>query len=235
MLLKHQRVAATLATEIRTGRVGPGAQLPGENALAQRFRVSRTTVRSALAELCAAGLIATHTGKGSYVVFDGRPMDMRRGWAKAFAAQGVDARARVVRIARVDDRGLARRLRLPSTDVVVVERVRELPGGDVVSYERSTVPTVDGLADLPEGDLVDGSLVTTLRRAGLVADHAEQRVRARPINGREARLLRRPAGVWFLFVTRTIWTADGAFVEHAESLLDPAHFELRVDIGEPAR
>jgi GntR family transcriptional regulator len=62
---KHERIVAALEAEIRTGLVKRGAQLPGEVALARRFQVSRNTVRSALAELCRAGLIATRTGKGS--------------------------------------------------------------------------------------------------------------------------------------------------------------------------
>ena len=66
--LKHERIAATLASEIAAGRLAPGAQLPGEVALAQRFGVSRTTVRTALAELSEGGLIATRTGKGSFVL-----------------------------------------------------------------------------------------------------------------------------------------------------------------------
>jgi ADP-ribosylglycohydrolase len=65
--LKHERISATMADEIAAGDIEPGAQLPGEFALAQRFGVSRTTVRAALAELSDAGLISTRTGKGSFV------------------------------------------------------------------------------------------------------------------------------------------------------------------------
>ncbi|MGV8910004.1 MAG: ADP-ribosylglycohydrolase family protein [Propionicimonas sp.] len=65
--LKHERISATLSSEIAAGGLQPGAQLASEVALARRFRVSRTTVRAALAELSVAGLIATRTGKGSFV------------------------------------------------------------------------------------------------------------------------------------------------------------------------
>lgn len=66
--LKHERISATLAAEIGAGHFQPGARLPGEVALAQRFGVSRSTVRAALAELAEGGLIATRTGKGSFVL-----------------------------------------------------------------------------------------------------------------------------------------------------------------------
>ncbi len=66
--LKHERISAALAGEIEAGHFQPGARLPGEVALAQRFGVSRSTVRTALAELAEGGLIATRTGKGSFVL-----------------------------------------------------------------------------------------------------------------------------------------------------------------------
>ncbi|HEY3337795.1 MAG TPA: ADP-ribosylglycohydrolase family protein [Propionicimonas sp.] len=65
--LKHEAITATLSDEIAAGRLMPGAQLPGEVALARRFGVSRTTIRAALAELIRGGLIATRRGKGSFV------------------------------------------------------------------------------------------------------------------------------------------------------------------------
>lgn len=45
----------------------PGARLPSEAELAERFGVHRLTVRQALAELARAGVIRTVHGRGSYV------------------------------------------------------------------------------------------------------------------------------------------------------------------------
>lgn len=229
---KHERIVAALEAEIRTGLVKRGAQLPGEVALARRFQVSRNTVRSALAELCRAGLIATRTGKGSFVLFDGRPLDARHGWAHALAAQGVDTVVRVLRLELMNDPTLAAEQGLDRPDVIVVERVRELTTGEAISYEHSTIPVVDGIADLPRRGLTEGSLTETLRSLGLFADRGEQRVCGHRLDEREAQLLHRQAGEWFLSLRRTTWTAAGTFVEQVRSLLDPAHFELRVDFDE---
>ncbi|MGJ5749594.1 GntR family transcriptional regulator [Streptomyces puniciscabiei] len=49
--LEHQRISRILAREIRDGSGRAGARLPGEHVLAERFGVSRTAVRAALAEL----------------------------------------------------------------------------------------------------------------------------------------------------------------------------------------
>lgn len=224
--LKHERVARVLAREIKSGVVRRGAQLPGEVELARRFSVSRNTVRAALAVLAEDKLIATHTGKGSYVLFDGRPLDGRLGWTHALSEQGVETRMRTVRIEREDDPGLASRLGLESSEVVVIERVRQLPDGTAISLERSRIPALDSLRDLPERGLDNDSISVTLNRAGLYLDHCEQHLRGRPLTPVEAGHLNRPDNTWFLHTTRTSWTADDRFAEHADELLDPDHYEL---------
>lgn len=230
--LKHQRITEVLAREIRTGSRPAGEQLPGEHALAQRFGVSRTTVRAALAELCTAGLIATRTGKGSYVLFDGRPLDGSLGWARALATPDVGTRVRTLAVDTRRDDGLARQLALTASEFVCVERIRERAAdGVVVSYERSFLPPVPGVRELPSRGLDQESPTDVMLRAGLRPDHGEQRVRGRRIDAREAELLRREPGDWFLDTRRTSRAADGAFVEHAVSLLDPDHFQLALEFG----
>jgi GntR family transcriptional regulator len=226
--LKHERVAAVLAREIRSGVVRRGAQLPGEVELARRFSVSRNTIRAALAVLAEEDLITTRTGKGSFVLFDGRPLDGRLGWTHALSEQGVETRMRTVRIVLAQDPDLADRVGLESPDVIVIERVRQLTDGTAISLERSRIPALDALRDLPVRGLDNGSISTTLNRAGLYLDHCEQHLRGRPLNPGEAELLRRPAGVWFLHTTRTSWTADDRFAEYADELLDPEHYELNL-------
>jgi GntR family transcriptional regulator len=229
--LKHERIAAVLAREIRSGLVRRGAQLPGEVELAKRFAVSRNTVRSALAVLTEDGLITTRTGKGSFVLYDGRPLDSRLGWTHALAEQGVETRMRTVKIALEQDPELADRLELDSPDVIVIERLRQLAAGPAISLERSRIPALDSLRDLPDRGLENGSITATLHRAGLHLDHCEQRLRGRPLDPLEAELLGRPEGTWFLHTQRTSWTAGDRFAEQADSLLDPNHFELSLTYG----
>lgn len=229
--LKHERIAAALAREIRSGLVRRGAQLPGEVELARRFSVSRNTVRAALAGLAEDGLITTRTGKGSFVLFDDRPLDDRLGWSHALAGQGVETRMRTVRIALEQDRALAERVSLESPDVIVIERLRQLADGTAISLERSRIPALDPLRDLPERGLEDDSITVTLSRAGLHLDHCEQRLRGRPLDAAEAELLGRPAGTWFLHTQRTSWTATDRFAEQSDCLLDPDHFELSLTYG----
>ncbi|ASQ95716.1 GntR family transcriptional regulator [Streptomyces sp. 11-1-2] len=63
----YQQVAAEIRSGIAAGEYKPGAPLPSETQLIERYKVSRPTVRKAIAALRAEGLIEVIHGKGSYV------------------------------------------------------------------------------------------------------------------------------------------------------------------------
>ena len=57
---------------ISSGEVGPDGKLPSERQLAERFDAGRTTVRLALVQLKAQGVVRTEPGRGYYAV-EGHP------------------------------------------------------------------------------------------------------------------------------------------------------------------
>ena len=61
-----------LTRDIAAGRLPDGARLPPERNLAPTFDVSVGTLRKALTELEARGLLTRRHGSGNYVRFDGR-------------------------------------------------------------------------------------------------------------------------------------------------------------------
>src|SRR6516165_12831146 len=63
----YAQVEAVLASDIADGRLSTGSQLPTENDLIERFGVSRPTVRRAVQNLVARGLVEIQRGKGTYV------------------------------------------------------------------------------------------------------------------------------------------------------------------------
>lgn len=52
---------------IRSGDYKPGDALPTEIEIAERFGISRMTVRRAIAELANLGMVYTQKGKGTFV------------------------------------------------------------------------------------------------------------------------------------------------------------------------
>ncbi|MFI9238506.1 GntR family transcriptional regulator [Streptomyces sp. NPDC053079] len=63
----YQQVAAEIRNAIAAGEFPPGAPLPSESQLIERYKVSRPTVRNAISALRSEGLIEVIHGKGSYV------------------------------------------------------------------------------------------------------------------------------------------------------------------------
>jgi DNA-binding GntR family transcriptional regulator len=64
----YVQIARTLKGEIVSGTYPVGSQLPTEDELCIRFKVSRYTVREALRRLREAGLVASRRGAGTTVV-----------------------------------------------------------------------------------------------------------------------------------------------------------------------
>ncbi|MGR3935814.1 GntR family transcriptional regulator [Streptomyces sp. BRA346] len=232
-VLKHQRIAGVLAREIHSGALEPGSRLPGEHALTRRFAVSRNTVRQALDELSKRGLISTHAGVGSFVTFDGGLLDNRLGWTRALADQGARVSTEVLRLEAVRDERLAGELGIEGAEFLALDRLRILPEGTPVSLERSRVPLLPALADVPLRGLVDGSLTKTLAAAGVRATHGDEWASVSGLDADQAGLLRRAEGDLFLRTRRVSRGADGSVVEHVTSLLDPARFQLHLGFGEP--
>lgn len=63
----YQLIASRIRGLIESGEFPAGSRLPGERDLAERFGVSRVTIREAEIALEAQGLIAIKTGSGVYV------------------------------------------------------------------------------------------------------------------------------------------------------------------------
>src|SRR4051794_16288878 len=61
------QLAEVLEGAIRSGRWQPGARLASEPELSEHYRLSRTTVRQALARLERRGLIERRKGQGTFV------------------------------------------------------------------------------------------------------------------------------------------------------------------------
>ena len=64
MTRAYQGVLARIEADLAAERLGIGARLPGERVLAERYGVSRASVREAIRVLEAMGLIRTATGSG---------------------------------------------------------------------------------------------------------------------------------------------------------------------------
>jgi GntR family transcriptional regulator len=63
----YRRIAQDLRQQIKSGRPGPGEQLPTELELSERYEASRNTIRDAIKWLTVNGLVETRPGQGTFV------------------------------------------------------------------------------------------------------------------------------------------------------------------------
>jgi len=75
---KYNALADFLRDEILMGNIKPGDRIPSENELAEKFSMSRHTVRKAISVLVSEGYLAARHGQGTYCV-DRRPGRARSG------------------------------------------------------------------------------------------------------------------------------------------------------------
>lgn len=234
-LAKSERVAQALEREIRTGSVTHGDQLNSENMLMQRFDVSRNTVRRGLQILASRGLIATRTGIGSFVTYQGATLDDTQGWSVALSqgpgrliTQLLDLRRG--ECARTDAFLTSQGLNAFG-DYLCIDRLRsDEASQEGVSLEYSRLPWRDALEDVLVDGLIEDSLNKTLSAKGLsLASGNETAGVLAHLGAEDAALMKRPTGAAMLHLRRLTKAEDGSLLEYVESILDPDRFGLRVD------
>ncbi|WP_312408232.1 GntR family transcriptional regulator [Pseudomonas rhodesiae] len=226
---KKKRVVDELIRRIEGGMMADGFLLPGEHQLAEEFGVSRGTLREALAELKRRNYIATQSGVGSIVTFDGMVLDQASGWAQALADTGALITTDVLRLEALTRPDLLNRF--GSDQFIALDRRRRTTDGTAVSLERSLMPASGSLESLPRVGLIDNSLTITLAAYGYVGADGDQWIGAEPLSDEDAELLGRPVGTVFLKASRTTFDRRGRFMEYVESVLDPVHFRLHLQFG----
>ena len=134
-----EQVGDALATGIRAGRLAAGERLPSEQALGERFGVSRTVIREALTRLKSQGLVVSRQGSGVYVGAgaDVLPLrlDVQRGQPMAALVQIIEMR----RALEAETAGLAAARRTPAD----ARRIRAA----LVALDAAVAHGGDGVAE----------------------------------------------------------------------------------------
>src|SRR5712672_2197152 len=94
----YERVESVLAGDIADGSLPPETQLPSEDGLVARFKVSRTTVRKAIQNLVERGLVEVRRGKGTFVTHPKITQELTEltGFVEDMQALGRHAKAKVL-------------------------------------------------------------------------------------------------------------------------------------------
>jgi len=229
----YRQLAALLEGRVRAGDLAPGDRLPGESELADAFGVHRLTVRQALSDLAARGLITTVHGRGSFVahppirhaISGGREARLTR----AMRESGRHVRQQLLRSQRDDDPVVRRELRTRAA----LRRLELLRFVDDIPWTLSRTWLPERRFRAVERHWHgDSSLYEALERhAGVRMRRASRTIWSEPAGPRDGELLLVPVGSPLLLMRGLNVTEDGepiAVVEH-RGRGDRVQFEVRFD------
>lgn len=231
----YRQLADILKAQIEEGKFSVGEKLPSENELSAIYRVNRHTVRQAVGELVARGLIYRQKGRGAFVCALTRGVVQyryarRHRFTQNILELGLNPEAKVLRaIETAAPLPAAENLRLPPA-----ERIFEL---EILRFADKTpfcVSTVYLPASRVPGLLrkIDdfGSLYKLLEDAyGLKPVRLHSVFHAAFPVAEDALVLRAPVDQPVLKVESLIVTEDGLPVEYSVSRFRSDRCKISVD------
>jgi GntR family transcriptional regulator len=215
----HAQVAGVLRAEIRDRSIAPGDTLPSEAALRERFGVSRSVVRQALATLEDEGSVRRTRGRAPVAAV---PTEHHRlvqrvtGLFDQFSSEGLSLSTAVLSLEPSLSGGPAAVGHLGTRDLLRLERVRSV-GGDPLSYVRTWLPA-ERFPGLEAAMLRDASLHRLMEeRFGAVPTSGRRQIRAVPADPRIALELGVAAEAPLLLLEGGTFDRDGTPLEWFES------------------
>jgi len=233
--LYHQLKTA-IQRDIEAGRWKPGEQLPTENDLIARFRVSKITVRQALRELSNLGYIRREQGRGTFVQrppLEEGPRELTS-FTDEMRHHGLSAKSQVLEqgvIAASPD--VAARLEIALASPVFRLRRLRFAEGEPMGLQTAYVPmaAVPGIADLP---FTDASLYDVFRsRYNLYPASAKETHVAVLVTAEDAALLRTSPGSPGLSAERMTYLSDGKPLEYVKSIMRGDRYKIVLDLVRP--
>jgi DNA-binding GntR family transcriptional regulator len=230
--LYHQ-LSSQLLAAIESGRLPKGSLLDNELELAERWQVSRPTVRRAIQELVDGGLLVRRRGVGTHVVSDQvrRPFTLTSLFDD-LVASGRQPTTKVLTLRRgTADDDVAEALRIGAGDPVVqIERLRAV-GAKPLAVMRNWL-----IADVADGitadELTERGLYAALRDRGVRPHSASQRLGAAAASASDAALLELTPGSPLVTMRRVMHDATGRIVELGEHRYDAAQYAVELDVIE---
>jgi Transcriptional regulators len=213
----YLRLARHLHTLIDANTIGNDGILPPERDLANRFGLSRVTVRKALQELESQGLLDIRHGAGSFIRHNPRveqKLSTLTGFSEDMVSRGMVASARWISRSTgqaTPEEALSLDLS-PGSMVSRLKRLR-LANGVPMALEHSVLPA----RYLPDPMQLDGSLYEYLRQNGIAPFRALQRLKAALAENQEAALLELKSGSPVLYIERRTTLENGAPLEFVKS------------------
>ncbi len=216
----YQQLKAVIEDRIDAGEWLPGTQVPSERELCLQFKISRITVRQAIADLVNEGRLTRTQGRGTFVAYPRIEQRLSRltGFTQDMHARGQRPGAQVLQLESVPALpSIARALQLKVGDPVILLKRLRLADGEPLAVETAHLPDRVCHGLLKE-KLEGKSLYDFLRKNyNIHPARAEQQLEAVACPPVEANLLGVRKGSPVLHIHRTTYGHDGRPFEIVES------------------
>lgn len=236
---KYHQIYLVLREQLHEGRFSQG--LPGELALMQQFGVARVTVRRALEQLAAEGLISREPGRGT------RALDLGASKAATYGEGGQRARLTGL-LENLVSMGLKTSVSVLDVEVVMasanVANALQLKVGDPVQKAVRVRSTKEGPlshittyvpADIARKfgrrELEKKPILVLLEESGVKVGRAHQTISARLADVQVAKHLDISVGSALLAVRRLIYDDQDRPIQWLHGLYRPDRYEYQMELS----
>ena len=229
----HRQLFVVLRDEITRGVYSDSGLLPKEESLCERFGVSRITVRRALADLAAQGLVERRHGRGTFVLHDRLPLVRERpslSLIDSLRQTATETQVQVLRVEQVEPpMDVAALLQLaPGEKAVHALRLRSM-GGTPVMLSDAWVPARLG-RQVTAASLRKQALYEILMAQGVKFGRVIQEITAELSDPIRAKLMQTEVGVPLLKIVRVLHDPDARPVQYITVTMTPERSRILMDI-----
>ncbi|MBR3207804.1 MAG: GntR family transcriptional regulator [Bacillus sp. (in: Bacteria)] len=224
----YHQIMGNLKKQIEDGTLAPDTLIPSEREYAERFGISRMTVRQALSNLVNEGYLYRQKGKGTFVSrkkFE-QPLQGLTSFTEDMRQRGLKASSQLIDFKKVAcPEHLLQSLQLSnSEDVYELKRIR-LANDEPMAIETSYIP--EKFAGELTKDHLTGSLYEYIEaNTGLPIAHAKQELEANVASKEEANVLSISLGDPVLSIARTTYFQNDLPFEYVMSIYRGDRYKL---------
>lgn len=224
MSAKYKQIADVLEQNIRDGLFNETKKLPTEEALMNRFEVSRNTIRKVISQLVNRGYIFQVQGSGMFLretsVTDYINLGSLRGLTKNLVSQNIETKVLELEVIDADE-DIAKRMQCEAeTRIYFLKRLRIVDGKpfsiEVSYFKKDIIPYLNEEIALSS---VYSYFIEDLR---LNIGFADKVISCEKINKENAKLLELNEGDPALLIENTVYLVNGTIFELSQSMF---HYE----------
>ena len=234
---KYLQISEWLKELIQSGSYNKGDKLPSEIELSNRCGVNRNTLRQAVSELVALGMLKKVRGVGSFVesvvpLELKHPMNRISSFRDYFGSDSID-RKTIVLEKKIETAGkrIAEALVLANNKkVIALKRLRTGDGVPFI-YEESYLPheMFPGLTDM---DLTRSLYRTLTENFNVRLAHSRQKIRAVNLNREKATLFNLPENAAGFFLENITYNENKVPIEILYSYCRGDKYVFELELGE---